>query len=74
MGMPPITKLLFCDLDGTLLDPACRLSKENYDAITALRERGVLLVPTTGRCYAEVPPELREHPAVEMMITSSILI
>ena len=71
MKMPPITKLLFCDLDGTLLDPACRLSKENYDAITTLRERGVLLVPTSGRCYAEIPAELREHPAVEMMITSN---
>lgn len=71
MPTPPITKLLFCDLDGTLLDPVCRLSKENYDAITALRERGILLVPTSGRCYAEIPADLREHPAVEMMITSN---
>lgn len=71
MNTPPIRKLLFCDLDGTLLDPACRLSKENYDAVTALRERGILLVPTTGRCYVEIPSELREHPAIEVMITSN---
>ncbi len=57
-------KLIACDLDGTLLGADLTLSKENYQAIKVLTERGVVVVPTTGRTLCEMEdvfglPEIR---------------
>ena len=71
MNTPPVKKLFFCDLDGTLLTPDCKLSPENRAAIGELRARGILLIPCSGRCFAEIPSALVSHPAVELMVLSN---
>ena len=42
-------KLIAFDLDGTLLDNAKRLPEENRNALCRAAERGVHIVPATGR-------------------------
>jgi hydroxymethylpyrimidine pyrophosphatase-like HAD family hydrolase len=51
--MPPRYDLLALDLDGTLLDPACRVSPRNISAIRTARESGLRVVICTGRGLAE---------------------
>ena len=64
-------KILFSDLDGTLLDPHCNISRENLEALDELAAREILLVPTSGRCYDEIPEVLKKHPAIAEVITSN---
>ena len=64
-------KAIFCDLDGTLLGKDLGLSEENSEAISALAERGVELIPTTGRDLFEIPESVREHAAVRRFICSN---
>lgn len=45
------TRLLGLDLDGTLLDPAGRLTREAREAVTEARRRGVFVVLCTGRRF-----------------------
>ena len=51
-------KIIFCDMDGTLMDSQNRLSEENINAIKKLAKKGVMFVPTTGRTLAEMPEVL----------------
>ena len=44
-------KLIFCDMDGTLLDPAGNLPAGFGDCFRELKRRGVLFVPASGRQY-----------------------
>ena len=44
-------RLIAFDLDGTLLDSDKRLSEENAAALARAAERGVEIVPATGRFY-----------------------
>ena len=67
-------KMVAIDLDGTLLGWHGTLTEENYRAISALADRGVIFVPTTGRALSEVPDELLRHPAVRYVITTSAVI
>ncbi len=48
-------KLICSDLDGTLLNSRSELSEENKEAVKLLLEKGVMLVPTTGRTLMELP-------------------
>lgn len=64
-------KLVASDLDGTLLGVDSKLSKENLAAIEALSHHGILFVPSTGRCFCEVPEVLRKSPAVRYYVTSN---
>lgn len=64
-------KLIATDLDGTLLNNEGAVSPENWEAIRKLLEMGVLLVPTTGRVFSELPAELRESPLIRYYITSN---
>lgn len=64
-------KLIACDLDKTLLDSNGDLSVENYDAILDLINQGVLVVPTTGRAFFEIPVDVRNHPAIRYFISSN---
>ena len=57
-GMPQDTRqirILALDLDGTLLDSEKRLSDANRNALAAAAEKGVLVVPTTGRFFGMMP-------------------
>ena len=51
-------KLIAFDLDGTLLDDSKKLPPENLAALRAAHERGIPLVPATGRILKSLPEEL----------------
>lgn len=53
-------KLLAFDLDYTLLDSQKCISDENFAALCAAAEKGILLVPATGRVYNGLPEKIRE--------------
>ena len=49
--------LLAMDLDGTaLLDDHKTFTPRLYAALSAAAQKGVAIVPTTGRQYAMLPP------------------
>lgn len=53
--MNPI-KIIFFDIDGTLVDPATgRIPAKTYEALNRLRERGILLCIATGRSPVVLP-------------------
>ena len=52
-------RLIAFDLDGTFLDDRKNCIKENMDAIRAAAERGVHIVPCSGRIYNGIPEEIR---------------
>lgn len=64
-------KLIATDLDGTLLNTPGEVSEENLRAIHALAQRGVLLVPASGRSYSEMPEVLRSHPDIRYYLYSN---
>ena len=52
-------KLVAFDLDGTLLRPDSSLSQYSVDVLRVLDERGVKIVPCTGRPHGGTLPHLR---------------
>lgn len=62
-------RIIALDLDGTLLDSEKRLSVVNRAALERAAERGVLIVPTTGRFFGMMPPAVRDLPFVRYAIT-----
>lgn len=66
--MEPI-RIVALDLDGTLLDSEKRLSEVNRDALARAAEKGVEIVPTTGRFFGMMPPAVRDLPFVRYAIT-----
>lgn len=62
-------RIVALDLDGTLLDSSKNLSKANYAALSAAAEKGVLVVPTTGRFFGAMPQPIRDLPFVRYAIT-----
>lgn len=62
--------LVATDLDGTLLDRKGTISSENWKAIEKMGERGVHFVPSSGRCFMELPAELRESDLIRYYILS----
>ena len=47
-------RLIFSDMDGTLLDENGRLPEEFGDLYLRLRERGIISAPASGRQYASL--------------------
>lgn len=64
-------KLLAFDLDGTTIIEHRKLSPENRRALLEAAERGVELVPCTGRMFSFLPPEICNLPGVRYAITSN---
>ena len=64
-------RLIAFDLDGTLLDNEKHIPEENLRALYEAAERGVLLVPATGRILRGIPTQLRELPFVRYYILSN---
>ena len=62
-------KIIALDLDGTLLDSQKRLSEANRAALAAAAEKGILVVPTTGRFFGMMPAAIRDLPFVRYAIT-----
>ena len=66
--MQPI-KLITLDLDGTLLRNDKSLSERNRAALAAASEKGVWIVPTTGRYFGAMPEAVRNLPFLRYVIT-----
>jgi len=62
-------RIVALDLDGTLLDSQKRLSEANRSALAAAAEKGILIVPTTGRFFGMMPAAVRDLPFVRYAIT-----
>ena len=65
----PRISLVALDLDGTLLDSDKRLPPENALALERAAERGVWIVPTTGRLYRAMPRSILELPFLRYVIS-----
>ena len=63
-------KLISIDLDGTLLNSSMHVSPENQQAIKEIKDKGVFLVPNTGRSFGELPQELKEDTNIRFYISS----
>ena len=61
--------LIALDLDGTLLDSGKRLTERAKNALRAAAERGIHIIPSTGRFYRGIPEEVRDLPFVRYAIT-----
>ena len=66
--MPDI-KIIVLDLDGTLLTSDKKISPRNYAALEQAAEKGIHIVPSTGRFYDGMPAVVRELPFVRYAIT-----
>lgn len=64
-------KMLAFDLDGTTITNHKELSAENRAALIKAHEKGVVLVPATGRMRGFLPKEIVELPGVRYAVTSN---
>ena len=55
-------RLIGLDLDGTLLTSAKELTERTRAVLEELSERGIEIVPVTGRPLSGLPPEVRSLP------------
>lgn len=62
-------KLIAFDLDGTFLDPKKNIHPDNIKALEAAAEKGVVIVPATGRIVGGVPQQIRELPFIRYYVT-----
>ena len=51
-------RMIGLDLDGTFLDSNKEIPEENIKAVTEALERGICVLPVTGRPFAAVPQEI----------------
>lgn len=61
-------KVIALDLDGTLLDPDKNISPYTRDTLWEASERGIEIVPATGRYYSAMPLCVRELPFIHYSI------
>ena len=64
-------RLIALDLDGTLLTSGKTISPGDRAAVEAAIEKGVLVVPVTGRPAQGVPQEVLDLPGVRYVISSN---
>ena len=68
--MPDI-RLIALDLDGTVFDDEKRISPRTLAAIRAALDRGIDVLPATGRNAAGVPDAFMQMPGVRFALTSN---
>lgn len=64
-------RLIASDLDGTLLTDQKVLSPETEKALKMAAERGIHIVPATGRSFHAVPDIVKQFTGVEYVITAN---
>lgn len=63
-------RIFFTDLDGTLLDPSGEVREDNLEALRRIAQAGCIVVPTSGRCLAELPKSIVECREIGYLILS----
>ncbi len=63
-----MVRLIATDLDGTFVNDQKQLLAENIQAFTKCAERGIRIVPATGRSILGIPEEIRKLPGVRYAI------
>lgn len=58
-------------MDGTLLDSQKKISHRNKEALISCIEKGIHIVPTTGRAVDGIPVEIWNLPGVRYAITTN---
>ena len=64
-------RMIVTDLDGTILDSHKHLPPENRRALEKAHERGIIIVPATGRFYKAVAEEIRSLPFIRYYMTEN---
>lgn len=64
-------KLIAIDLDGTLLDNKKRLSDINRQALIQCVQKGIWIVPCTGRTVHGIPEEIKGISGIRYAITTN---
>lgn len=64
-------KLLAVDMDGTCLDSKSKMSEKTVNALRSLSEKGIIVVPTTGRNLNCLPHRLKKENFYRYAITSN---
>jgi len=64
-------KMIALDLDGTLFNEHKEITQASYDTIQEAIRQGILVIPTTGRPVAGIPPSILSLPGVRYIITSN---
>lgn len=64
-------RLISLDLDGTLLDSQKRLSFRNRQVLNECCERGIHIVPATGRSLDGIPKMIRDMEGIRYAITTN---
>ena len=64
-------RLIAADMDGTLLNDEKQIPEENLRALRACAERGIEIVPATGRTVRGLPDEIRNLPGVHYAILTN---
>lgn len=62
-------KLIAIDMDGTLLNSAKELTQKSLDTLREAHERGILIVPSTGRMAQGLPEYIKQLSFVRYIIT-----
>lgn len=63
-----MVKLVFVDMDDTFVSPDKTISPDNLRILDVAYERGVEIVPCTGRSRRGLPRELVSHPCVRYAV------
>jgi len=67
----PIRAILL-DFDGTSLQKdQIHISPRNMAALNAAMERGIQIIPSTGRCEDMFPPQIEADPRIRYWVTSN---
>ena len=69
--MKATIRLLALDLDGTLLNEEKHITPRTLAALSRARERGVLIVPVTGRPAQGLPQAVLDLPGLRYAVTSN---
>ncbi len=64
-------KLIAFDLDGTILRDNKEVAGRSLEALERAAEKGIRIVPATGRLYEGLPEEIRSLPFVRYVIAAN---
>lgn len=64
-------KAVVTDLDGTLLNSEKKLSEKSLQALRECHNRGILVIPATGRTIMGLPDFIKGNPAVRYLILTN---